>query len=187
MTPNEKLFNFILKNEKRLGFRALLYLAETEEQIIQVVKAYPFAVEIIENPSEAVQIAAVKSNWEVWNKIKNPCDAVLEEAISCNADIYFKIKDPTEKMAIVALNRNPRIIDQIKDPTVNMMMAVIEKDPTLIRVIKNPPMEVQKKAVLKYIESYNVEATYMVINHCPDIQEFSQEVCDHLTIKDIIE
>ena len=76
---------------------------ETEEKIIQKIKQDPFYIKHIKNPSEKVQLAAVRQYGSSISCIDNPSEKVQLAAINkYGSSIYF-IKNPTEKAIQAAI------------------------------------------------------------------------------------
>lgn len=68
------------------------------------IKTSPFNLKYIQNPSEKIQIAAVKDNW----------------------DTIVYIKNPTEKVQLIALKKNIYTIRYIKKLTIKNQLFLIE-------------------------------------------------------------
>ena len=82
-------------------------------------------IRFIDNPSEEVQLAAVKENPHSIKYIKNP----------------------SQEVQLAAVEKNPYSIRYIKNPTQKVQLAAVEKNPHSIRYIKNPTQKVKKTAL----------------------------------------
>ena len=71
----------------------------------------------IDNPSQEVQLAAVKEDpWSV-KYIQNPSQTVQLAAVKKNPFSIQYIQNPSEKVQLVAVKNNPFSIKYIKNPT----------------------------------------------------------------------
>ena len=76
---------------------------ETEEELIQKIKKYPFYIQFIKNPSEKVQLTAVKQNGSTIYYIKNPSEKVQLEAVKQDGSLIYLIKNPSENVIRTAI------------------------------------------------------------------------------------
>ena len=96
---------------------------DLEKQVYNVGKLIQF----IHNPSEEVQLVAVKEN-------------------------LFSIKymeNPTEEVQLMAVIKNPYSIQYIQNPTEEVQLAAVERYPTSIQHIQNPTDKVIQLAKSK--------------------------------------
>jgi hypothetical protein len=84
-----------------------------EKQVYNVGKLIQF----IQNPSEKVQLAAVKKNPWAIEYIQNPSQEVQLAAVEKNSLSIRFIKNPSEKVQLNAVRKNPNSIQYIKNPT----------------------------------------------------------------------
>jgi hypothetical protein len=110
MTPEEMAFkydsfdndadDFDLVDKQRKEFINSL----TEEEQIQLINAIEYSVlGDIENPTEAVQLAAVKLEGDDIFDIINPSEAVQLAAVEGNCYSILGIINPTEKVQLTAV------------------------------------------------------------------------------------
>ena len=78
--------------------------------------------------------------------ITNPSEKVQLEAVKKTPYTIEFIHNPSEKVQLAAVKRDCYSIRYIHNPTKKVQLEVIEKDPTMIQYINNP-----SKAVIKYL------------------------------------
>jgi hypothetical protein len=122
---------------------------------------------------------AVKQNGYNIRYIKNPSEEVQLEAVKDHA-IYF-IKNPSEEVQLEAIKENGSNIYFIKNPSEEIQLAAVKQSPDSIQYINNPSIEVQKAAI------HSSGCNLVVIAMCPNWKEFEKEILDNMMIKDIIE
>ena len=98
------------------------------------------------NPSEEMQLAAVKQNGYVIEYIKNPSEAVQLAAVTQNSYAIRYIKNPTEKVQLIAVRKNGGAIEYIKNPSEAVQLAAVKQNGNAIRYIKNPTAKVKALA-----------------------------------------
>jgi hypothetical protein len=108
-----------------------------EEQIKYVQEKYD-NIKNIQNPSEAVQLAAVKQHSRAIYFIENPSEAVQMEAVSKDPGSIAFIKRPSEAVQMKAVQKKKYAILTIENPTENVQLAAIRKNIFIIFHIKNP-------------------------------------------------
>ena len=80
----------------------------------QAINLFGVEIRFIINPSEEIQLAAVKHDWYAIKYIQNPTPAVRRAAIRKNPWIIFDyIKNPTEEEKRLAVELNPRILTRM--------------------------------------------------------------------------
>jgi hypothetical protein len=98
-----------------------------EYRIVSELTKYPYKIRYIENPTEAMKLAVVKTDPNEIRSIKNPSEEVQLAAVNKNAHCIYLIKDPCEKAQIKAVRYNFLYIDGIKNPTKKVKLIVISK------------------------------------------------------------
>ncbi|WP_066159680.1 DUF4116 domain-containing protein [Aliarcobacter skirrowii] len=120
------------------------------------------------NPSEELQIKAVKSDYRNLQYIDNPSEKVKEIAIRNNVRSLKFINEPSEELkrlaiqlnsrALIYINPNEALILEsiklhrntlyyIKNPSEHLILESIKLHPESIQYIKNPSEELQLLAV----------------------------------------
>lgn len=102
-----------------------------EAEIIDTIKADPYYIKHITNPSEKVQIAAVKRNSGTIEFIKNPSEAVQLAAVENDGYAAGSIKNPTEKAQLAAVKNDPAAIAVIDKPCKAAILT------SMLTIIKN--------------------------------------------------
>ena len=130
---------------------AIKYIKNPSEAVqIAAVKYNGPAIQYIENPSEAVQIAAVKKNGLAIQYIKNPSEAVQIAAVNQNSGVIKFITNPSEAVQMVAVSQNGFAIKFFTNPSEAVQLAAIKAakpNEYAIKYIKNPSEAVQIAAV----------------------------------------
>jgi hypothetical protein len=130
------------------GYEALQYIKNPSEAVqLAAVKQNGRAIQWINDPSEAVQLAAVKQYGRAIHYINDPSEAVQWAAVKSNGEAIQYIKNPSEEMQWAAVNQNGWAIQFINNPSEEMQWAAVKKNGGAIRYIKNPSEEMQWAAV----------------------------------------
>ena len=143
----------------------------TEEYNLSAVTQDGYAIRDIKNPSEQVQLAAVKQNglaieWIIKKGI-TPSEQVQLAAVTQSKYALLFIKKPYEQVQLAAVKKYDDMIRFIKNPSEAVKLAAseavqltaVQQLGTAIRYIDNPSEAVQLAAVtqndnaIKYIEN----------------------------------
>lgn len=119
----------------------LTYFEDEEAKQIKMVSQNGYKIRDIENPSEAVQLAAIECYPSVIDEIKNPTDKVKIKALRLDVDSTFK---PIKRM-------RPGPSEKVQEV---MKEEWIKKHPTQIFAFKNPSEKLQLIAVNNKVEAY---------------------------------
>jgi len=124
--PLTKIIKLIFKDityVKYVNFEKL-----SNSDLLKIVAVTARAMQYIKNPSEQLQLAAVKQNGYIIEYIKNPSEKVQLEAVKQNAYAIFYIKNPSEKMQLLSFNQDPDNFYLIKRPCKKLLdlMAIRE-------------------------------------------------------------
>jgi hypothetical protein len=85
-------------------------------------------IQFIDNPSEEVQLSAVKENGYSIQFIENPSQEVQLAAVKkWSASIQY-IQNPSEKVQLAAVNKWGLLIRYIQNPTQRVIQLVKQKD-----------------------------------------------------------
>ena len=123
-------------------------------------------IKYIENPSEELQMAAVRTDGSNIRFIQNPTEKVKLYILSISCVDIKWIRDQSEKIQLAALENAAKTPSYIK---------------YLIWDMKKPTIAVQKRAI--YLSNYDLD----VIRACPNWRDFVEEIENEMIIKDIIE
>jgi hypothetical protein len=110
---------------------------------LEAVKKYGFAIEYIKNPSEEVKLAAVEENGFVIEYIENPSEKVQLAAVKQSSYAIEYIENPNEKTQLEVIKKNSARIKNINYPTEKAQILAVKKNSTLIEYIKNPSEKAQ--------------------------------------------
>ena len=159
---------------------SIRYIKNPSEDVqLAAVKQDVDVIEYIQNPSEKVQLAAIKQGFWAIKYIRNPSEKVKLAAVQQSGYAIEYIKNPSEEVQLAAIQQLPQLITRIKNPTEKVQLAAVQIDPQLIEYIENPTEKVQLAAVeqdgnaLKYIENPSLEVQLAAY-------EQNKDVIDHL-------
>ena len=99
------------------------------------------------NPSEAVQLAAVRQDGRAIRWITNPSEDVQLAAVQQNGLVIQFISTPSVAVQMAAVQQDGWAIRWIKKPTKAMQLAAVQQDGYAIRWIKKPTEAMQLAAV----------------------------------------
>ncbi|MBN2096405.1 hypothetical protein JW752_03305 [Candidatus Peregrinibacteria bacterium] len=113
-TP-EQLNIIVGKNPENLKY------INDESTLIEIIKNNPADIRYVKNPSETLQLVAVKANGCVVEYIKNPGKTILGEAVkNCPTALNF-LKDLPDDIVKLALESYPEGITYLEDPDEELM------------------------------------------------------------------
>lgn len=101
----------------------------------------------VENPSEKMQLAAVRQNPDLVSVLDNPTEEVQLAAVRQKADCLLQLREPTEKVCLAAIAENPELIRFISEPAEKVQLSVLNGDASLIRLVRTPTEKAQMLAV----------------------------------------
>lgn len=130
--------------------RAIRSITDPSEAVqLAAVKGYGLTIQYIANPSEAVQLAAVTENGAALQYIKDPSEAVKLAAVKDDGHAIEYIKDPSEEIQLAAVTNDPDSIGYIKDPSEKTKLAAVDRNWYAITYIKDQSPALQILAVIK--------------------------------------
>jgi len=135
-----------------------------EKEQIRLVKYDPDNIKEIENPSEAVQLAAVKRNGYAIRHIENPSEKVQLAAVQQNGNALRFIKNPSEAVQLQAVKQDDGgAIQYIENPSEAVQLAAVKQSPEAIEHIDKPSKKVLdlvkqnqeiESNVVKYVQKW---------------------------------
>ena len=143
ITKLEKVVKQILKSGKadnireilnNTDFLSLVTALELETIKELIVKENPDFIQYIDNPSEKIQMLAVRIDGLAIQFIKNPTTETKLEAIKNDGYAIQFIKDPTEEMQILAVQQNGNVIKFIKNPSEKIQEEAIKQNFNVLRL-----------------------------------------------------
>jgi hypothetical protein len=99
---------------------------------LELVQQSPFYIVNCFEPSEALQLAAVKINAEVLGVIENPDRTVIKYALAANGFTIKYIREPDEELQLLAIDLTSAPIMYIKNPTQTVTNQVLRDDDFII-------------------------------------------------------
>lgn len=134
-----------------------------ETSLEDLVSKDGFAIQSIENPSEKLQLAAVRENGLSIKYIKNPSEKVQLAAVKRNGLLIQSIEQPNEKVQLAAVKQKGTAIRYIKNPSEKVQLAAVRENGIVIYYIEKPSKKVKKEAILNRYKVYVLnEATQLV-------------------------
>lgn len=128
-----------------------------------------YYIMMIENPSEKLQMAAVKNSADNIRYIKNPSEKVQLEVVQRDPFAIRNIGNPTEKVQLEAVQRKPFMIKYIDNPSEKAQLDVVQKKPFLFCEINHPTTEVIYEALksspynIKYVSDPTKEMQLLAV------------------------
>lgn len=117
----EELINYCRKYSDCLRNLEYSFDPEDEDEAHDAVSKIPEYICKINNPSEEVQLVAVRKHGSTIQYIDNP----------------------SEEVQVVAVNQNPWAIEFIDNPSEEVQLAAVKKGSYAIKLIENPSDELQ--------------------------------------------
>jgi len=146
MQKNPSLIQFL--NIKKIPEHIQIKLIQNDTgRITSYGKYYCPIITYIPNPTEKVQLLAIKKDPSSIEYIKNPTEEMQLLAVKQNYKAIKYIKDPTEKAQLLVIEKGPSLIKYITNPTEKVQLLAIKENPFSIKYIKNPSEKVQLLAV----------------------------------------
>ena len=102
-------------------------LPDTEQGWIEAVSKQPSLIRYNPNPSESIQLAAVKVKGSAIQCIKDPSEKVQMAAVNKSSGAIQFIPNPSEAVQIAAVKRNPYALNLIKNPSERLWMDLAKK------------------------------------------------------------
>ena len=113
-----------------------------------------WAIQYVKEPTEELQIMAVKKDYDSIKYIKEPSETVQVEAVKIKYDALRYIKNPCFKAEITAVKNNEAAINFIYDLDAEKMKAFLKANVLVIKYIvrkieKDDVIEVLKEVLSK--------------------------------------
>ena len=124
---------------------------DTELALVYQVMQNPSKVAELENPTEPIQLAAVRKNGIMVRYFKNPSEEVQKSAVAQTGHALEYLKNPSEEVKAHAIEHHPYAIKYVKHPSEELQFLAIEKDIGMMEYIANPTEDVQMVAVQKHL------------------------------------
>lgn len=129
---------------------------DEEKKYIEMVKNNPESIKDIDNPSEKVQMAAIKADYNIFKYIKNPTKNVMYEAVKLHDLLIGDIYDPPERVQMVAVKNNPYAINSIKPyPCEKAKAKAVLINYKVLEYIDNPSEKIQMSALQSNLDAFN--------------------------------
>jgi len=132
---------WMLKNFPALRSLVMRFMSDNDWQVM-------FSLE--ENPSEDLQLAAVKQDGHAIYYIKNPSEDLQLAAVKQDGHAIYYIKNPSEDLQLAAVKQDGHairyIIEKGIEPSERVQFAAVQENWRAIGDIKNPTPKVKKLA-----------------------------------------
>jgi phosphoribosylanthranilate isomerase len=139
----------------------------------------------IHNPTELVQLTAVKANGKAVKYIENPSEQVQLAAIHEDNRSITHIKHPTKQVQLEAVKIHGYTIQYIENPSEEVQIEAVKSIPWAIVHIKHPTENVVREA-LKNLDDGGI---YAVLNErilCQFSELFVKEILDFAKVNEVI-
>ena len=114
---------------------------ELETYNIKMISGEPSTIKYIKNPSEQLQISAVRNNGHLIEFIKNPSEEVQLASVKNNGYSIEYIENPSEEVQLSAVLRSPYSIEHIIEkgiiPSEQVQLAAVKENLNAFNIIKN--------------------------------------------------
>jgi hypothetical protein len=114
---------------------------ELETYNIKMISGEPSTIKYIKNPSEQLQISAVRNNGHLIEFIKNPSKEVQLASVKNNGYSIEYIENPSEEVQLSAVLRSPYSIEHIIEkgiiPSEQVQLAAVKENLNAFNIIKN--------------------------------------------------
>lgn len=91
-----------------------------------LIKEDPYEIRYIKNPSEEVQLIAVKGYGQAIEDIKDPSEIVQLEAVKKYSFAINYIKNPSELVQLESIKEDIYLIEYIKNPSELVQLEVVK-------------------------------------------------------------
>lgn len=102
-------------------------LPKTEKEWIIAVSKQPYLIKHHPNPSEEVQLAAVKTKGSAIQNIKNPSEQVQLAAVKKYGAAIQYIDNPSVNVQLAAVKKNSYALNYIKNPSKRLWLDIVTK------------------------------------------------------------
>jgi hypothetical protein len=142
---NSKPEEFQLETIKK-DARAIQNIKNPSEkvQLEAVKKLGSTALQYINNPTEKLQLEAIKRHFTAIRFIENPSEELQREAARQNGNALKYIQNPSEKVQLEAVKQNGYTIRYIKNPSEKVQLEAVKQDSSFVTLIENPTDKVKK-------------------------------------------
>ncbi|MDB4590943.1 DUF4116 domain-containing protein [Flavobacteriaceae bacterium] len=115
-------------------------------EVINAIKEDTDYIKNVKEPTEEMQLIAIRQNPLILEKIKNPTEKVCLEAIETFPSLIRHIKNPSEKLCFTALNtaleRDDDVFSHIENPTEEMQIIAVRTSISAYKSISSPSEKV---------------------------------------------
>jgi len=161
----KELMPFLEKHNILEKAPSMIYYIDnpSEEVQLKAVKKEGYTIKFIKNPSEAVQLEAVKEDEGAIEHIKNPSEAIQLEATKRNGSILMYLKNPSEAVKLEAVKNYGYAITYIDNPTEEICLAAVKQNGYALQYVKEQTGEICLAAVkqdgfaLQYVKEQTEE------------------------------
>ena len=144
--------SYFYKNYFPLDIFKIIYndIWNYELELLKIVEHNGCDIQFIRNPSEQVQLAAVRQWGYAIEFIKNPTINIQLEAVKENGYAIQFIKNPSEQIQLEAVKQTGYAIQFIKNPSKQIQLEAVQQTYYAIHYIINPSEKVQLEAEKSY-------------------------------------
>jgi hypothetical protein len=132
----------------RQNINVFRFIEDPSETVqLEAVRRDGHSIRFVKDPSEEVQIEAVRRYGTAIRFIKDPSDEMKLEAVRQDGDAIQFIKDPSEEVKLEAVKQSGYVIQFVKDSSEKVKLEAVRQNGNAIQFIKYPSEIVQLEAV----------------------------------------
>ena len=121
-----------------------------------------WAIQYVKEPSEALQLLAVRKNYDAIKYIKEPYESVQEEAVRKSYDALKYIASPSPIVERIAIKNNEAAIHFVKELDQNKILEFLKVNILVIKHVGSKLTQDELEDVLKQVlADENVEEKYV--------------------------
>lgn len=132
---------------------------------LRIVQYVPLYIRYINDPSEEIQLEAIKSDYRSFRYIENPSEKAKIAAVTKNYKYIRYIKDPSKDVQLAAIKQNYIAISYIRKPRKEVKIAALKEDYYSIAYIRKPSKDIQLEAI-----EQNWKSIKYIDNPCKEVQ-----------------
>lgn len=121
-------------------------ISKFPDRLADIASSNGWAILHIGNPSEEVQLAAVRSNGNTIRHIGNPSEEVQLAAVQQTGFAIRHISDPSEEVKLAAVQETGFAIQYIENPAEEVQLAAVRSEVYALDYIDNPSDAVRQAA-----------------------------------------
>lgn len=140
----------------------------SDRKLKNIIMMNPSEIKKVSNPSDQLQIVAVKRQPILVFSLKNPSIHVWRTVLE-SEPMYIKyIESPIQELQMLAITKSIRTLEFIKKPTKVIQRYVIKHYPEYVHILK----QVDDDVCLETLKKYGLDAVLMFNNISDTVRQF---------------